>query len=121
MKKKEHFTPDYTKHYVLQDISLIKGYKLTNETTENENIIMNHIKIEINLASSTGYEFYNEVKDKFTPEQLKSKYITNSNYIYAEDEKEDMKTIEIKIMTNRHNALEVKAKKKLLFKINKYT
>lgn len=36
MKKKEHFTPDYTKHYVLQDISLVKGYKLTNETTENE-------------------------------------------------------------------------------------
>lgn len=121
MKNKEHFTPDYTKHYVMQDISLIKGYKLTNETTETENIIINHIRIEINLASSTGNEFYNEIKDKFTPEQLPSKYITSSNYIYAEDEKEDMKTIEIKILTNRHDPLDLKAKKKLLFKINKYT
>lgn len=34
MKKKEHFTPDYTKHYVLQEIGMIKGYKLENETTE---------------------------------------------------------------------------------------
>ncbi len=121
MKRKEHFTPDYTKHYVLQDINLIKGYKLTNDTTENENIIMNHIQIEINLSSTTGSEFFNEIKDKFTPEKLKSKYINNTNYIYAEYENGDMKTIEIKIMTNRHNPLELKAKKKLLCKINKYT
>ncbi len=121
MKRKEHFTPDYTKHYVLQDINLIKGYKIINDTTENENIIMNYIQIEINLSSTTGSDFFNEIKDKFTPEKLNSKYINHSNYIYAESEKGDMKTIEIRIMTNRHNPLEVKAKKKLLYRINKYT
>ena len=35
MKKKEHFTPDYTKHYVLQEIGMIKGYKLENRTTRD--------------------------------------------------------------------------------------
>ena len=62
---------------------------------------MNHIHIEINLSSDTGHQFYEEIKDKFTPEALKSKYITNSNYLYAGSEKEDLKTIEIKVMTNR--------------------
>ena len=121
MIKKEHFSADYTKHFVLQEIGLIKGYKLTNETTENENIIMNHIRIEINLSSSTGNEFYNEIKDKFTPEKLKAKYISHSNYVYSEKEADDLKTIEIMILTNRSDPMEVKAKKKLLAKINKYT
>ena len=39
MKKKEHFTADYTKHYVLQEIGMIKGYKLVNETTETAGLI----------------------------------------------------------------------------------
>ena len=34
MRKKEHFTADYTKHFVMEELALIKGYKLTNETTE---------------------------------------------------------------------------------------
>ncbi len=42
-----------TKHYIYKEIGLIKGYKLTNETNETEGIIINDIKIEINLASST--------------------------------------------------------------------
>ena len=62
MKKKEHFTPDYTKHYVLQEIGMIKGYKLVNETTETEGLIMNQIHIEINLASDTGHTFYEDIK-----------------------------------------------------------
>jgi len=109
MKKKEHFTPDYTKHYVLQEIGMIKGY------------IMNQIHIGINLSSDTGHTFYEEIKDKFTPEALSSKYITNSNYLYSEAENGDLKTIEIRIMTNRHDPIDMKAKKKLLYKINKYT
>lgn len=121
MKKKEHFTPDYTKHFVLQEIGMIKGYKLINETTETEGLIMNHIHIEINLASNTGHTFYEEIKDQFTPEALSSKYISNSNYLYAENENGDMKTIEIKIMSNRHDPIDMKAKKKLLYRINKYT
>lgn len=100
---------------------MVKGYKLINETTETEGLIMNHIHIEINLSSDTGHQFYEEIKDKFTPEALKSKYITNSNYLYAESEKDDLKTIEIKIMTNRKDPVDMKAKKKLLYKINKYT
>ncbi len=121
MKKKEHFTADYTKHYVLQEIGMIKGYKLVNETTETAGLIMNHIHIEINLSSDTGHEFYEEIKDKFTPEAIKSKYINNSNYLYAESENGDLKTVEIKIMTNRKDPVDLKAKKKLLYKINKYT
>lgn len=121
MKKKEHFTADYTRHFVMEGISLIKGYKLTNETNETPNIIVNTIKIEINLSSDTGHDFYNEIKDKFTPEALDPKYTNNSNYLYAESEKDDQKTIEIKIYTNRNNPVDVKAKKKLLQKINKYT
>lgn len=121
MKIKEHFTPDYTKHYVLQEIGMIKGYKLINETTETEGLIMNHIHIEINLSSDTGHQFYEEIKNKFTPEALNSKYINNSNYLYAETQKDDLLTIEIKIMTNRRDPIDIKAKKKLLYKINKYT
>ncbi len=121
MKLKEHFTADYTKHFVLQEISMIKGYKLTNETTETPDLIVNKINIEINLASETGHQFYKEIENKFTPEALDKKYITNSNYVYAESEQGDQKTIEIKIMTNRHDPVDVKAKKKLLYKINKYT
>ena len=121
MRKKEHFTADYTKHFVMEELELIKGYKLTNETTETPNIIVNTIKIEINLSSDTGHEFYEEIKDKFTPEALNPKYISNSNYLYAESEKDDQKTIEIKILTNRHDPMDMKAKKKLLYRINKYT
>ncbi len=123
MKKKEHFTPDYTKHYVLQEIGMVKGYKLVNETNETEGLIINHIHIEINLSSDTGHVFFEEIKDKFTPETLKSKYITNSNYLYAESESEngELKTIEITIMTNRNDPVDIKAKKKLLYRINKYT
>ena len=36
-------------------------------------------------------------------------------------EKDDQKTIEIKILTNRHDPMDMKAKKKLLYRINKYT
>ena len=61
MRKKEHFTADYTRHFVMEGISLIKGYKLTNETNETPNIIVNTIKIEINLSSDTGHAFYNEI------------------------------------------------------------
>ena len=100
---------------------MIKGYKLSNETNETPNTIINTIKIEINLSSDTGHEFYNEIKDKFTPENLDKKYISNSNYLYAENEKDDLKTIEIKIISNRHDPMDMKAKKKLLYKINKYT
>ena len=66
MRKKEHFTADYSKHFVMEELALIKGYKLTNETTETPNIIVNTIKIEINLSSDKGHEFYEEIKDKFT-------------------------------------------------------
>ena len=100
---------------------MIKGYKLVNETTETEGLIMNQIHIEINLASDTGHTFYEDIKDKFTPEALSSKYITNSNYLYSEAENGNLKTIEIRIMTNRHVHIDMKAKKKLLYKINKYT
>ena len=92
-----------------------------NETTETEGLIMNQIHIEINLSSDTGHIFYEEIKDKFTPEALISKFITNSNYLYSEAENGDLKTIEIRIMTNTHDPIDMKAKKKLLYKINKYT
>lgn len=121
MRKKEHFTADYTRHFVMEELSMIKGYKLTNETNETPNTIVNTIKIEINLSSDSGHDFYNEIKDKFTPEALDPIYIKDSNYLYAESEKDDQKTIEIKIFTNRNNPIDVKAKKKLLQKINKYT
>lgn len=112
---------DYTKHYVYQDIGLVRGYKLTNETNESETVIINDIKIEINMSSDIGNEFYHIIKDKFRPEDLKSKYIDHANYVYAENKNEDIITIEIKILTNKLNPKEVIAKKKLLQKINKYT
>lgn len=121
MVKKEHFTADYSRHYVVEGLKLIKGYKLTNDTTETSNIIVNTIKIEINLSSDSGHELYNNIKDKFTPEALSSKYINNSNYLYAESGKDDMRTIEIRIYTNRNDPIDLKAKKLLLKKINRYT
>lgn len=117
---KEQVNEEY-KHYVYQEIGLIKGYKLTNETNESDNIIINDIKIEINLESESGKQFWLEIKDKFKPEKLKSKYATSANYIYAEQETDGIINIAIKILTNKSNPLEVKAKKKLLHKINKYT
>lgn len=113
--------PDYTKHYIYQDIGLIRGYTLTNETAESETLILNDIRITINLSSTTGAEFYKTIKDKFRPEKLKAKYITSTNYIYAETQTEDIIKLEIKILTDRNNPKEVKAKKKLLYRINKYT
>lgn len=117
---KEQVNEEY-KHYVYQEIGLIKGYKLVNETTESEGIIINDIKIEINLESEIGKEFWEEIKDKFKPEKLKAKYATSANYIYAEKEINGIMNVGIKILTNKGNPLEVKAKKKLLHKINKYT
>ncbi len=112
---------DYTKHFAYQEIGMVKGYKLENETTESEMLIINKITIEINLASEIGSEFYNTIKDKFTPETLSSKYISAANYVYSEIENEDIVKIEIKILTNKTNPKEVIAKRKLLYKINKYT
>ena len=112
---------DYTKHYVYQEIGMVKGYKLTNETTESETLVINDIKIEINLTSEIGNEFYHTIKDKFRPEDLKTKYVSEANYVYAEKKSEDIIIIEIKILTNKLNPKEVVAKRKLLYKINKYT
>lgn len=120
IKQIEKINKEY-KHYALQEIGLIKGYKLTNETTENENIIINHITIEMNLESETGKQLLEDVSDKFRPEQLKQKYINSANYIYTETEIDGIRRIEIKILTNRNNPKEVVAKRKLLQKINKYT
>lgn len=121
MKKNiEQIQTEY-KHYVYQEIGLIKGYKLLNETNESDGVIINDIKIEINLESNVGKEFWNEIKDKFKPEKLPAKYATSANYIYSEQENDGVITIAIKILTNKSNPLEVKAKKKLLHEINKYT
>lgn len=120
LKQIEKINKEY-KHYAIQEIGLIKGYKLTNETTENENIIINHITIEMNLESETGKQLLEDVSDKFRPEQLEPKYINNANYIYTETEVDGIRRIEIKILTNRNNPKEVVAKRKLLQKINKYT
>lgn len=119
-KKLEQIQQEY-KHYVYREIGLIKGYRLLNETNESDGIIINDIKIEINLESETGKEFWNEIKDKFKPENLPAKYATSANYIYSEQQNDDIITISIKILTNKANPLEVKAKKKLLHEINKYT
>lgn len=120
LKQIEKINKEY-KHYALQEIGLIKGYKLTNETTENENIIINHITIEMNLESETGKQLMENLSDKFRPEQLNPKYINSANYIYTETEVDGIRRIEIKILTNRNNPKEVVAKTKLLQKINKYT
>lgn len=120
IKEIEKIKKEY-KHYALQEIGLIKGYRLLNETTENENIIINHITIEMNLESETGKKLLEDVSDKFKPEQLKPKYINSANYIYTETEVDGIRRIEIKILTNRNNLKEVVAKRKLLQKINKYT
>lgn len=112
---------DDMKHYVYREIGLIKGYKLTNETTENDNIVVNDIKIEINLSSISGVEFYTQIKDKFKPENLKPKYANSANYVYSEHQENDLILINIKILTNKSNKKEVIAKRKLLCKINKYT
>lgn len=122
MKKKsiEQIQQEY-KHYVYKEIGLIKGYKLLNETSESDGIIINDIKIEINLESEIGAEFWNEIKDKFKPESLSPKYATSANYIYSEVELDGIMNVYIKILTNKSNPIEVKAKRKLLHKINKYT
>lgn len=122
MKKsiKEKVNEEY-KHYVYREIGLIRGYKLINETNENDGVIINDIKIEINLESEIGTQFWQEIKDKFKPEKLKSKYATSANYIYAEQEIDGIMNVAIKILTNKGDPLEIKAKKKLLHKINKYT
>lgn len=109
------------RHYVYKEIGLIKGYKLTNETNESDGIIINNIRIEINLESEIGKEFWNEIKDKFKPESLPQKYATQANYIYTEQEIDGIMIIIIKILTNKSDKDEVKAKKKLLHEINKYT
>lgn len=118
--QKDQVSKEY-KHYVYQEIGLIKGYKLQNETNESDNIIINDIKIEINLESDIGKEFWNEIKGKFNPESLSPKYATSANYVYSEQELDGVMNIVIKILTNKNNPLEVKAKKKLLHEINKYT
>ena len=112
---------DYTKYYAYQEIGMVKGYRLSNETNESESLIVNDIKIEVNLCSETGSDFYNSIKDKFKPERIKPKYVTATNYVYAETRNEDIIKIEIKILTNKLNHKEVIAKKKLLHDINKYT
>ncbi len=109
------------RHYVYKEIGLIKGYKLTNETNESDGIIINNIRIEINLESEIGQAFWNEIKDKFKPESLPQKYATQANYIYTEQEIDGIMNIIIKILTNKNDKNEVKAKKKLLHEINKYT
>ena len=118
--KKEKINSEY-KHYVIKEIGLIKGYRLLNETNENDNIIINDIKIEINLESEIGKEFWNEIKGKFNPDVLPDKYATSANYIYSEEEQNGIMNVCIKILTNKGNPKEVKAKKKLLHEINKYT
>lgn len=114
-------TSDYTKHFVYQDIGMIMGYTLANETIESEFTIINTIKIKINLSSGTGAELYNSIKGKFKPSEIKSKYINDKDYVYSEYQNDDILTIEIKIVTNKNNPEEIKLKKKLLQKINKYT
>ena len=121
MKKQIEKISNEYKHYVYREIGLIKGYKLINETNESDGIIINDIKIEINLESSVGKEFWDEIRDKFKPENLSPKYATAANYIYSEQEQNGIMTVSIKILTNKSNPLEVKAKKKLLHEINKYT
>lgn len=120
MKTMENINKEY-KHYIYKEIGLIKGYKLLNETSESEGVIINSITIEINQESEIGREFYNEIKDKFTPETLPKKYATEANYIYKETEENEMIYIAIKILTNKSDPKEIKSKKKLLHKINKYT
>lgn len=122
MKRKsiEQIQQEY-KHYVYRKIGLIKGYKLLNETAESDGIIINDIRIEINLESEIGAEFWNEIKDKFKPKSLPAKYATSANYIYSEVECNGIMNVYIKILTNKSNPIEVKAKKKLLHRINKYT
>ena len=110
-----------SRHYVYQDIGMVKGYRLENETLESDVLIINHIRIEINLSSNVGAEFYETIKDKFRPESLKPKYATSANYVYAENRFDDMIKIEIKILTDKSNRREVIAKRKLLCRINKYT
>ena len=119
-KQIEQVNKEY-KHYVYKEIGFIKGYKLLNETNESDGVIINDIKIEINLESQIGQEFWNEIKDKFKPEKLSKKYATSANYIYSEKEQDGVMNVYIKILTNKANSLEVKAKKKLLHRINKYT
>ena len=75
MRKKEHFTADYTKHFVMEELALIKGYKLTNETTETPNIILDGL--EIVLDSLVDYEksfldFRDECPDECTDEEIDS-------------------------------------------------
>lgn len=106
-------TSDYTKHFVYQDIGMIMGYTIANETIESEFTIINTIKIKINLSSGTGAELYNALKGKLKP--------NDKDYLYSEYQNSDILTIEIKIVTNKNNPEEIKLKKKLLQKINKYT
>lgn len=120
MKKKLKIDSN-TKHFVYKEIGLIKGYKLTNETNESEGIIINDIKIEMNMESTTGEELYRNIKDKFQPEKIRSKYVNTANYVYSEKEEDNIKYIEIKILTNKNKPKDVKAKKILIKKINKYT
>ncbi len=120
IKEMEKISKEY-KHYAMQEIGLIKGYKLINETTENDSIIINHILIEANLESETGKQLIEDISDKFKPDNLSPKYINNTNYIYSETEVDGLRRIEIKILTNLKNPKEVTAKRKLLQKINKYT
>ncbi len=110
-----------TTHYTYQDEPMKQGYRLVNETTENDKRIINTIRITANLESKSGKELYSNIKNKFKPEELKAKYITSTNYIYGENSTDNIINIEIKIVTDTTNPQEVKAKKKLLHKINKYT
>ena len=109
------------KHYVYQEIGMIRGYKLTNETNETDGIVINTIKIEINLESKSGQELYRNIANKFEPEKLKSKYVSSANYVYSEYEDDGIIYITIKILTDLGNKKEVAAKRILLKKINKYT
>ena len=109
------------KHYVYQEIGMIRGYKLTNETNETDGIVINTIKIEINLESKSGQELYRNIANKFEPEKLKSKYVSSANYVYSEYEDDGIIYITIKILTDLDNKKEVAAKRVLLKKINKYT
>ena len=109
------------KHFVYKDIGMVKGYKLENETLESDTIIINNIAIEINMSSNVGQEFYYTIKDKFRPENLKPKYATSANYVYGETKENDIIKIQIKILTDKSNKREVIAKRKLLYRINKYT
>lgn len=109
------------RHYVYPEIGMIKGYKLTNETNETDGVVINTIKIEINLESKSGQELYKNIANKFEPEKLKSKYISSANYVYSEYEDDGIIHITIKILTDLGNPKEVAAKRMLLKKINKYT